>query len=518
MNFRRLFAPFFWIAISCLILGACSDDDSQESDVGISDTGSSDTESTPDADADDSDADDSDVEDAEFESLTCDDLGVDCGDHPDDQGGMLDCGSCSDGATCSEEGQCVAQGEFATEVNQYDITWHFDEEYEVGQFVTGDWWVVGPVEIEQVSPTPEDGRNGSMLNPVGAQAYDSRAGRHDDDKGVSFPLHLEPDNSLVSSISHDEEPECEQGGSDGWETYSGTCQRGPIHTQAVLTVLEEAPPSSAFRPPYSGDDKPLHLADEICWETLPDLSEPEEMPEADGVLRHIERPWIDHLQSWQMQHGCATHNMFCYGREIGDIVATVAAFVLIDSEARDDVATHLVQLGIDNYGVLQAGGGWHGDGGHFNGRKFPIVFAGGLLGNSEMASPGTDIGNEDRMTYYGDGGVAYWGRDCTSCYTDECSYTDECDSGSRDCRDPDESSDSCSSYRTCCTSRTWVGTALAARLMGLKDAWDHDPFFDYVDRWMAEEVDGGGGTSNAFVTEMWETHRDDTMPVDDGCL
>ena len=502
--------------VCTLLVVACSDNaaDPDAGSVDASDV-ESEVEDTGGAELEDARGDD--AEDS-CSAVSCDSLGVDCGEHPDGCGEMLDCGGCGDGANCSEDGLCVSEGEFASSVSQYEITWQFDGEYEVGQFVTGDWWVVGPVEIESVDPTPQEGRNGSMLNPVGRQGYDSRGGRYDEEAGVTFPLYIEPGNSLVSSISHDEEPECEQGGHDGWETYSGSCQRGPIRTQAVLTILEEPAPASAFRPPYSGDDKPHYLADEICWEALPELPEPDELPDSESVLRHLERPWIDHLQSWQMQHGCATHNMFCYGREIGNIVATAAAFSLVATEEQREVARRLIQLGIDNYGVINAGGGWPGDGGHFNGRKFPIVFAGGMLGDAEMASPGNDIGNEDRMTYYGEDGVAYWGRDCTSCYTDECSYTDDCTAGSRDCRDPDGISDSCGSYRTCCTSRTWVGTALTIRLIGLIDAWDHDPFFDYVDRWMAGEVDGGGATSNDFVTEMWQTHREATEPIDIDCF
>ena len=41
-----------------------------------------------------------------------------------------------------------------------------------------------------------------------------------------------------------------------------------------------------------------------------------------------------------------------------------------------------------------------------------------------------------------------------------------------------------------------------------KGVWDHDPFFDYVDRWMSGDVDGGGDT-DAFSQDMWATYRDD---------
>ena len=442
--------------------------------------------------------------------VTCESLGVECGTHANGCDGEIACGACDEGGACSTEGLCMATGELASSVSQYGITWTFGGEHLVGRFVTGDWWVVGPLTIASVTPAPADGRNGSMLDPVGHQAYDGRGGRYSTDGAAVFPLELEPNHSLVSSISHPEEGECEQGNATGWLTYSGACQRGPIATQAVLTVLAEPPPVSAFRPPYAGVDKPLHLASAICWDSLPDLPAPASLPDAEATLRHVERPWIDHLGSWEMQHGCATLNMFCYGREIGDVVSTLAAYVLVDSPAREALALRLVQLGIDNYGVLQAGGGWGADGGHFNGRKFPIVFAGGLLGDAAMASPGNAVGNEDAMTYRGAHGGALWGRQCTNCYFEAgCSYTAECPNGARDCKDPAELVDGCGDYRNCCTSRTWVGEALAVRLMGLVDAWGHEPFFEYVDRWMNGEVPGGGAASNAFVAEMWATHRDD---------
>lgn len=426
-------------------------------------------------------------------------------------GGLTTAGTTDDTGTTGEP------VEMQSSVTQFGITWTFDGPRPVGKFVTGDWWVVGPVTIVSVEPAPADGRNGSMLDPVGAQDYDSRAGRHEEGLRVTFPATLEGTHSLVSAISHPDAPECMQGGSDGWMTYDGDCQRGPIATQAILTVVSEAQPADAFRPPYAGADKPIHRASELCWGALPKLAPPPDAPGAEGLLRHVERPWIDHLQSWEMQHGCATLNMFCYGREIGNIVATLAAYVLLDTPDQQELARRLVQLGIDNYGVLQAGGGWGSDGGHFNGRKFPIVFAGALLGDAAMASPGTDIGNEDAMTYLGAGGEALWGRDCDHCYFPAgCAYTDECPNGAKDCRDPAHLVDGCEDYRNCCTSVTWVGEALAIHAMDQKAAWGHDPFFDYVDRWVAGEVDGGGDASNDFVAAMWSLYRE-APPSVAGC-
>ena len=60
------------------------------------------------------------------------------------------------------------------------------------------------------------------------------------------------------------------------------------------------------------------------------------------------------------------------------------------------------------------------------------------------------------------------------------------------------------SYRRCCTSVGWVAQALALRLMHAEPAWDHDAFFDYVDRWVYEN-------DTAFVNTIREaTGRDTT--------
>ena len=42
-------------------------------------------------------------------------------------------------------------------------------------------------------------------------------------------------------------------------------------------------------------------------------------------------------------------------------------------------------------------------------------------------------------------------------------------------------------YRRCCTSTSWVGEALAIRLLRGERFWNHPAFFDYVDRWMNED-------------------------------
>ena len=126
----------------------------------------------------------------------------------------------------------TAHAETAKEITQYGITWTFDKPHEVGKFVTGDYWVVGPVTVVSVSPTPGKAdeahagvehksiygatgmkpdtamRNGSMLNPApgGKQGYDSRLVNYDPALSAAFPCNLAANQSLVSTISYDGPP------------------------------------------------------------------------------------------------------------------------------------------------------------------------------------------------------------------------------------------------------------------------------------------------------------------------
>ena len=110
-------------------------------------------------------------------------------------------------------------------VSQYGITWTFEKPAQVGQFVNGDWYVVGPVLVTAVDPKPLYGeeipeaeldahdrawpvaqrvRNGSMLDPPPAMkvAYDSGVRNWFDPSLVQkLPVAMKPGDSLVSTIS-----------------------------------------------------------------------------------------------------------------------------------------------------------------------------------------------------------------------------------------------------------------------------------------------------------------------------
>lgn len=428
-------------------------------------------------------------------------------DAPGMDAGRSDSGGVDGGGTDAPVD--VGMGELASSITQYGITWTFDRAYPTGTFVTGDPWVVGPVTIVSIDPAPTGTRNGSVVNPTGGhQGYDDRGGEYDDEENVTLPVTLMPDESLVSSISKPD---------DGGDFRNVGCLRA----QAVLTAIAAPVSATTFRPAYAGTYKRYFDAATIRWELLPELEAPSDAPDVADLAHMLDRPRIDHLSSWTIQDSCAEENWdngegahACYGREVATVISDAALAVMLADPDRDELALALIQHGIDNYGVLRAGGSWHADGGHHNARKLPVVFAARMLDDCDMLAVGADYAGdfgEDGHTYLGEDGTALFGSDCGggrgTYFEDGCMG-----GGARDCRDPAGRLDACPDYRDCCTSAYWVGQALAARMLGAEGVWDHPPFFDYVDRWMAGDVSGDGETSSPFVETMWTTYRD--APVD----
>jgi hypothetical protein len=396
-----------------------------------------------------------------------------------------------------------ASAEPVSSITQYGITWTFDREVESGQFVTGDYWIQGPVTLTGVTPEPTGTRNGSCVNPRGGrQGYDDRGGEFSDEDQLTLPRALAPDESVVSSISKPEDADVKNAGA--------------LVAQAVLTVVAEPQPAGTFRPSYAGTYKRYLRDSDIAWELLPALASPGSLPDGAELLEGLDRPRIDHLSSWTIQNSCAEENWnngpgahACYGQQVSELMSTAALYVLLDTLERETLARSLLQHGIDNYGVLRAGGNWAPNGGHHSGRKWPIVFAASLFDDCEMKRVSADYDDsyfgEDGQTYAGADGTALFGWDCGGGHGTY--FEDGCTgSGAKDCRDPAGLVDACEDYRNCCTSSAWVGQMLSAHLLGARGVWAHDAYFDYVDRWMTGDVEGANGSAT-FVEAMWETYR-----------
>ncbi|GAB3173716.1 hypothetical protein GCM10027291_30470 [Telluribacter humicola] len=426
------------------------------------------------------------------------------------------------------------------EVSQYGVTWTFDKPARTGQFITGDWWVVGPVRIVKITPAPGPAkvdsssirinhwndtslkqdttmRNGSMivLKAGYTQGYDSRSGSFTKKDVINLPLDLATNRSLISSISNTTLPVDHFNKDLMWDAEKQS--QVVMKAAAVLTCLDEEPPSDAFRPPYAGTDKPILRVKDIRWNLLPKLQPAGEVPSWEAFERYFQRPWIDHIMSWSQQELVPNENQPPYGREYARLVSIASLMVMLDvpQERKEKLTIELIQRGIDLYGLTMVGGYWNEGGGHSSGRKWPILFASLMLDNQELAQlPETALFHEDTQTYYGKGWfgqTVLW--QMITHHGQREPYEEKHPS---QWEKWDKTSES---YRTCCNASAWAGTALAARYMKAIKLWNHDAHFDYIERWMREDDPYASARGNyprpkaetttydPFVTAMWRAHR-----------
>ena len=173
-------------------------------------------------------------------------------------------------------------------VSQHGITWAFDKPAPVGQFVTGDFYVVGPVMVKAIAPPPRYGkdvtndeldsyeqrkiktnafrreqvvRNGSVLNPPPAQevGYDSGVRNYfRPSVTAKLPIAMKPGDSLVSTIS------LKLGEAYSFPYHSGgrraTGDVSPVKVAAILSCVTASQPPDAFRPAYCDRKQTIYLS------------------------------------------------------------------------------------------------------------------------------------------------------------------------------------------------------------------------------------------------------------------
>ncbi len=405
----------------------------------------------------------------------------------------------------------------AASITKDGITWTFSEAVPVGQFVNGDYYVVGPVTVTAISPQPTTSSpymNGSVVDlPAanGKSGFDSRLNDGTDESWWfdatlrSYPpITLNPGDALVSSISlatiHSV-PEVMR---------ASDMSASPVASDSVLTVLSSAPSADAFRPSYCDRNQTIYHANNLQTNLLPSLAPPN--PSSTPTLAQYEalyrRPWID---TNAFLFDAPADYMPSYGQHIAfaDSYAALLLTLNFPADQKVSLTNYFVQYGIDLYGCVQAGYGWPAFGGHRSGRKLPIILAGILLNDSGMKNVSTtypDQFGEDMQTLYinqlppaGTYQQAWQG--ATVIYGGHYGvHAADSSPVSAGLYGPYEQLQPASwpiltppgeqlgeAYRRCCTSVSWVGEALAAYLVNGKSTWNHPAFFDYVDRWMTED-------------------------------
>jgi len=186
-------------------------------------------------------------------------------------------------------------------IERHGITWTLAAKTQVGRFVNGDCYVVGPVTVMAVSPAPTPERNGSSLNlplRAGYSPFDARSpgGRFDPKMRTELPLEMNPGDILISSISVEKMREFPAPLRPADRALS------PVRTVSVLTCLAEPAPADAFRPSYCDYGEPkLYLARNVKRDLLPRLPKdaiPHKLENdlpftIDDWADMFERPWLD---------------------------------------------------------------------------------------------------------------------------------------------------------------------------------------------------------------------------------
>jgi hypothetical protein len=407
----------------------------------------------------------------------------------------------------------------ASSLTKDGITWRFSQPVPVGQFVNGDYYVVGPVTVTSIDPAPTKSTpylNGSVLDLPTANGKSGFDSRLDDgvDESSWFdaslrsypPISLKPGDALVSSISLDRIhtlPELMR---------AQDMNASPVRTVSVLTVLAAPPAADAFRPSYCDRKQTIRRASAVKRDLLPMLAppNPSSLPSLSQFEAYYRRPWID---TNVFLFDAPAEYMPSYGAHIAFADSYAALLLMLNFPPAQKVklTDDFIQYGIDLYGCVQAGYGWPAFGGHHSGRKLPIIFAGVLLGDEGMRNVSAsfpDKFGEDMQTLYisqlpppGSFQQAWQG--AKAIYGGHYGVRSDGTPVSPGLYGPYEqlappawpllkvsetfSEQLGESYRRCCTSASWVGEALVIHILHTENAWNYPAFFDYVDRWMKED-------------------------------
>jgi hypothetical protein len=426
---------------------------------------------------------------------------------------------------------CSGQITTTSSVTQDGITWMFDSPKQVGQFANGEYWVLGPVTITNITPgfNTTTKANGWQINPplvgnaipadesIGGQSFDGDGEAYHPEMMPSFPYTATAGQSIVKAVSLPKpNSEC------------GPTTRSCLSTAAVLTVLGSIPTNNGatvFRPPYMGTNKTLFstVPVDTAMTQLPRLTSTTQMdfdlPTMANALNTIQRVNIGvHVSSVSEFYPEVNVNMVRpYAPGIANDYADSILRALIvkpgDSETlRRQIVIAAIQRGIDTWGARAMGMQWYADGGTVYGMRLPTVFAAQMLNNQTIKdtingsaqNDFAETGSVQLNTNTGKQPV--WGQD----RGDESQYwlhvaADPANDNSTT-RDPYGYIDGAglpgNTYQICCNTPTLKADSLIVHLIpGMVATWNNQPTLDYVER---------------YVTQGLRTQPDPCAPLNQG--
>lgn len=407
----------------------------------------------------------------------------------------------------------VSGGGYASSVTQNDITWTFDQPYPAGQFVNGEWWVVGPVTITSITPADPDMTDaidihGSSVNLVSdRQGIENRGKASSSKDGVSryqrtlniarqLPYTVANGSSLMSGISQN--------------VYND----GYLSKAAVLTVLASAPPAGSFRPPYFGTNKMLFNESELDYSVLQNLAptpnSPTPMSLVNARMKHV---LIDIFTGGASANAefKASDLTEHYGREIAKATTRAALALQLNytNAQKRDLLIEVVQRGIDCYGNVLGGYYWAPEGGINQGRKLAMFIAAKALGHAGMLAwcdaTNHRVFQEDGQHDFVNAGWTQYTPDLYGMPEWGGRAFERLENNRQDLED---------GYRMM-NSASNLGLVLVVSLMSGRSEWNHEAMFRYIiERYLPYEsqfpnanrgLDSKNGIPR-FTYEMWNAY------------
>lgn len=452
-------------------------------------------------------------------------------------------------------------------VSQFGISFNFGEDRVVGQYANGDYYVVGgsadPVTITSTIPAATQHTaaytaiisggpvsatgyvnrrvHGMQLNPgnLAAALAEGQANNAEGSKHGMDSLN-QPDGLVSLTKLYDNAQNVDPGNTGVplvLEEGSLVKCRSRLELtndpgfllldQVVLTVVRSAPAAGQFRPPPAITDKSSFTWNKshLDYSILPSLTAPSgvTVPDLDLVKSRLRRYYMLNVtDNMQARTITAQNNQQDYGRDIANDVNDGLLSLCLDyTEAeKEELYIYLVQLGIDVWGRLVAGGVFPGIGGGNTWRKCLLVLASQAL----KSAPGAAT----LATYAAMNGSVHGEDDQTflvpRSYVDIIPTTADGRPRSPYLRymvgQPDwkESTtlnrigSNWNAYYRDIAGLQFIGSSLAMRLItGCFAAWNYGPFFDYADRYfMMQRINPQAGGTNGirlFHSRMWEVYR-----------
>lgn len=413
-----------------------------------------------------------------------------------------------------------------TTLTKDGITWTLSGTPVHGTYLNGDHWVVGPVTVTAISPaTATIGTrhvHGSMKNVQHRPMYDGvtyysdtfwqgldslpAGSEYDDDLNDANDLPslaLVAGDSLVSV-------ESDIAQSDQWWSA--------INRAAVLTVVTAAPGENEFRPPYWNEDAPTqpYVWNDGMLNALPSIFPVSYAANMAAMVASANKLWLTvgnnegryrlqpklHLEPYYRDHCNDLGYMF------------LALCSKIPAAQKRDLAIALCQQGIDFAWAVK--NGQYQANTHATGMKPVIVLMAMLLSHTDfddvnglcrgdLTALYYNLVHDHRLTWGEDGQTFYVAETSSGVYNwGEGGYT-AADVGNVDWGNTHWTGHGNSdvadwlyqhqgegfdlkaynnAYRQCCSASSWVGIYLALLSMGAAKMWNHNPYFDWVRRWI----------------------------------